>query len=59
MIVIQHEAKKVYQPTDCWIRGIIQIWEKGTPQRHGKMEAHCSSRKSLPSIWIRVDDAAR
>ncbi|PHT61386.1 hypothetical protein T459_34763 [Capsicum annuum] len=32
--VIQHEAKKVYQPTGCWIRGSIQIWEKGAPQRH-------------------------
>ena len=59
MIVIQHEAKEVYQPTDYWIRGSIQIWEKGAPQRHGKMEAHCSSQNSLPSIWIRVDDAAR
>ncbi|PHT29260.1 hypothetical protein CQW23_31132 [Capsicum baccatum] len=59
MIVIQHETKEVYQPTGCWIRGSIQIWEKGAPQRHGKMEAHCSSQNSLPSIWIRVDDAAR
>ena len=59
MIVIQHEAKEVYQPTGCWIRGSIQIWEKSAPQRHGKMETHCSSQNSFPSIWIRVNDVAR
>ena len=59
MIVIEHETKEVYQLTSCWIRGSIQIWEKGAPQRHGKIETHGSSQNSLPSIWIRVDDAAR
>ena len=59
MIVIQHESKEVYQPTGYWLRRSIQIWEKSAPQGHGKMETHCLSQNSLPSIWIRVDDTAR
>ena len=59
MMVIQHEAKEVYQPTGYWIHRNIQIWEKSAPQGHGKMKTHCLSQNSFPSIWIRGNDAAR
>ena len=59
MIVIQHEAKEVYQPTSYWIRRNIQIWKKSAPHGHGKMETRCLSQNSFLSIWVRVDDAAR
>ena len=59
MIVIQHEAKEVYQPIGYWIRGSIQIWEKSAPQGHGKMETHCLSQNSFSSIWVWVNDVAR
>ena len=59
MILIQHETKEVYQLTGYWIRGSIQIWEKNAPRGHDKMETHCLSQNSFPSIWIRVDDVAR
>ncbi|PHT63292.1 hypothetical protein T459_32869 [Capsicum annuum] len=40
MIVIQHEAKEVYQPTGYWISGSIQIWKKSAAQGHGIQIMH-------------------